>query len=450
MTRWLRYIADHTPWFTKTLIVSELRGEGDVTLANAFYGAMDNGRAAHRALDRFGAETCADIIARCRVLRALPEAQAVSMIGAITYAWTKVLDTFQPEMFLATRVDSYVLDVLDRLLIERRIPYVSWWRAAVMPKMVFFTRRGEHTPVREPQNDEIETFITRVANDDFKATSLRKEACYDSAAFFRKRLYYLFRDTYLAVESLVKRDRLGYRYLASRKAVPEYRVGFRDWTLVKRLRTSWEGAFQETPFEKRIFVGLQVNPESTIDYYVKDVRLLHCRTVLQAFVDAFAPRGYRVFIKDHPNMFGMRRADFFDDVLQSGAVVPIPYDVPSPPLIQNSLTTFTWSGTVGLQSAMQGHRAIVVEPPYLVEGAFVQVKRFDEIASLPSRAESHRNPMPLSQSQRAIARHVLSACVPGTLNYIGFDELDRTKTAEAHALMDSVRTYLPRIIAQQP
>jgi hypothetical protein len=450
MTRWVRYLAEHTAWLSETLIVSELRNEGEVTLADAFYRAMRGGGSAQEPLRQFGPDACADIIARCRVLRALPEDQAMAMIGAITIAWSELLDRFKPDLFIATRVDSYVLDVLDRLLVARDIPYVGWWRAAVTPKMIFFTRRGEHIPVREPADEEIEAFIARVAADEFRATSLRNGARFDAPAFVRKRLYYIFRDAYLAVESVLRRDRLGYRYLASSRTVPEYQVRFRDWTLVRRLRTTWEAAFNETPFEKRVFVGLQVNPESTIDYYVKDVRLLHCRTVLQALVDAFAPRGYRIFIKDHPNMFGMRRADFFDGFLRSGAVVPVPYDVPSPPLVDQSLTTFTWSGTVGLQSAMRGHRPIVVEPPYLVDGPFVQLKTFDDIAKLPARAEAHRNPMTLVESQRAIARHVLSACVPGTLAYAGFNERDPRKAAEADRLMESVRAFLPQVIAQQP
>lgn len=448
--QWVRHLADNTPWLSEAIVVGELRHEGDVTLADSFYGALKSGGASLAALRQFGSDTCTDIISRCRVLRAFPEDQALAMIGAITISSEELLDRVKPDLFIATRVDSYVLDVLDRLLAARHIPYVGWWRAAVMPKMIFFTRRGEHTPVREPSEDEIDDFVTRVAAEDFMATSLRKEARFDLKAFARKRLYYLFRDRYLALEAVLRRDRLGYRYLASSLVVPEYKLRFRDWALVRRLRTPWKDAFLETPFEKRLFIGLQVNPESTIDYYVKDVRLLHCRTVLQALVDAFAPSGYRIFIKDHPNMFGMRRADFFDGLLKSGAVVPIPYDVPSPPLVDQSLTTFTWSGTVGLQSAMKGHRPIVVEPPYFVDGPFVQLRTLDEIAMLPVRSEAHHNPMTLAESQRAIARHVLSACVPGTLAYADFDGRDPRMVAEADHLMESVRTYLPQVIAQQP
>src|SRR5436305_210279 len=60
-----------------------------------------------------------------------------------------------------------------------------------------------------------------------------------------------------------RRNPLDFRYLATWAHVDEYRLGFGDWAVVRQLDRRWREKLDAVPFERRVFVGLQYNPEGT-------------------------------------------------------------------------------------------------------------------------------------------------------------------------------------------
>lgn len=447
MTDWMRHVAASLKCASQTTIASELRNQGDVNLAQDFYRYMRAPGNAQYALGKFGDAGCFEIIARCRLLRSLDRQQALEMIGAMSQACANMLDKFQPNLFMATRIDSYVLDIIDRLLTERKLRFVGLWRAAVVPKMVFFTTRGEHIPLRQPQDAEISRAIAAITDPEFQATSLKKSAKFNFANYLKKRLYYSARDNFVDIQRWVERDPLGYRYLTSGKHVKEYRMRLSDWRVVNFMAEDWHEQFRATPFEKRVFIALQVNPESTIDYYVRNVEMLNCTAVLLKMINVLERGGYKVFVKDHPNMFGMRSARFYEALAAQGSVVFVPYEVSSNDLILQSKATFTWSGTVGLQAAMAGRCAVVVQPTYLVDGPFLQITTLEEINALADRIRDFSPPPDLNKTRVELARHVLSSFIPGSMNWQGFDRQNPEAIQETGPLIASLDRYLPEFAA---
>src|SRR6266567_4173933 len=84
-TPWWTYLGSRVD-FADVTVLSDLRGEGDRCLVDDFYRFMRGGDAAEAALARFGEESCADIIRRCRTLRSLDRSLAIRMIGAMAQA----------------------------------------------------------------------------------------------------------------------------------------------------------------------------------------------------------------------------------------------------------------------------------------------------------------------------------------------------------------------------
>ena len=94
------------------------------------------------------------------------------------------------------------------------------------------------------------------------------------------------------------------------------------------------------------------------------MELSNYRKVLPEIIESFLNKGFKVFVKDHPNMFGMRDFEFIDRLVANEDVILVPYDVSSNYFIKNCTATFTWTGTIGLQSALAGKCPIVVEPTF--------------------------------------------------------------------------------------
>lgn len=446
MTNWMRYLANNLTVASSTMIMSELRNEGDISIADDFYRYFHKPDIAEQASRQFGEDGCNDIIARCRLLRNLKKDMALKMIGSAGQSCRTLIDNFKPNIFLALRIDSYVLDIIDRILAERRIPYIGLWRAAVVPNMLFFTTRGEHIPLREPKEEEIKECISRVIDIEFKATSLKKNVKYNFWNFFKEQLYYNLRDNFIDIQRWIIRDPFGYRYLTTSKHVKEYRVRLKDLEVLRYMRKDWYELFESTPFEKRVFVGLQVNPEATIDYYVKNLELINCQNVLTRLVGVLENAGYKIFIKDHPNMFGKRQIEFYKVLSNFKAVTFVPYHVSSNILVKNSRITYTWTGTIGLQSAMAARVPVVVNPTFFIPGTFIQITSIADIDKLPEKISSFESPKNINKTRRELARRILSSSIPGTMKWKEFEKGVPSAIAGTKKLIESLNTYLPLFV----
>ncbi len=440
---WWRFMAGHLRTFKTVETVSELRGETGYSLAPQFYKALKGRGNDSLASNYFNPSELNDIIARCRLLRSLDRSVSLRMIGAMASAIGGVISQFRPDVFLTTRVDSYVLDIFDRLLAARGIPYAGIWRAALFPEKCFFTVRGEPNLIRNVTQNEVEAGLLAVLADNFEATSIRGGGSKGLFAFAKKRSYYAVRDRVLNLQRHVLSDPLGYRYLTSGLHVPEYSVSFSDWRTVRFGQRDWRSLVAPFPTAKRVFVALQVNPESTIDYYVKNVELIDCEKVLTRLVSSLTAAGYVVCVKDHPNMFAMRPVRFFDSIAGSGNVVFVPYDVSSSELIECCGVTFTWTGTVGIQSSLKGRKAIVTNPTYFDPRAHIRLESIHDIDLLPTKISSFEVDTDLSSVSYEAIERVLRGCFSGSIDWAGFNVDSTRAKAGAVALAQSLDEYVP-------
>lgn len=449
LTPWVRFISENLSATDETLIISELRNEGVYSLANNFYEYIDQPEISKYAVEYYGEGDCVKIIARCRLLRNIDKNESLKMIGAMTKSLQDVLNDFNPDVFIALRIDSYVLDIMDRLLKERQIPYLGLWKAALVEDMFFVTIRGEHFQMRDPNSEEINELISNLTKQDFKATSISGKYKYDLSSFLKKKIYYFLRDTILNFQRFIHKDYYGYRYLTTGKNVKEYNLKATNWLVNDLIDSSWEEKFNQTAEEKRIFIGLQVNPESTIDYYVENLDLINYQDVLVRMIGSLSKKGFKVFIKDHPNMFAMRQLDFIKEITKSGSVCLVPYDVPSTHLIYHSKATFTWTGTIGLQAAMLGKCAVVVDPPYYLEDHFIKIASLDDIEDLPQQISNYERHADINERRRRLADYVLSTYLPGKMELLDFNPESEKISRESEQFLDSLNRIIIGIQEEQ-
>ena len=66
----------------------------------------------------------------------------------------------------------------------------------------------------------------------------------------------------------------------------------------------WGARLAEVPRERRVFLGLQLFPEASMDYWLKSPDMLAHDDVLVRYCEVLGAAGYRIFVKDHPLKFG--------------------------------------------------------------------------------------------------------------------------------------------------
>jgi hypothetical protein len=447
-TRWWRYIASRLTFADYTVIVSDLP-TSDIDITKRYYELLKSVETDRVALDQLGADACDDVILRCRFLRELDRHLALRLIGAMWQTIEELLDRERPDVFLGFVVDRFILDLFDRALTRRGIPYLGI-TVAIPPDQVMFMAKGERIALREPGSEEIESTVAAVANDDFVPSYV------GSANFGRVRfakLYAWRMARFLAFEVLLRARRKPYdmRYLSARWPVCGYRVRLRDWKVKSFLSPSWKGDLDAVPFEKRVFVALSVNPEAAIEYWVDDPGLIDYADTLERLAGRLGAAGYTLFVKDHPSQFGFRQVELFQRLAKFPNVAFVPYEVSAQQLINECKTTFAWTGTVGFQAALAGRCAVVASSAYYyVEGLFVPISSIDDIDDLAQRIERFEPSLPLAEARRALVRHVLRSSAPGVYStWRGFSPRDPDDVRRIESLIDSFNRYIPNVVAQR-
>jgi hypothetical protein len=443
-TRWWKYLGSRID-FADVIVLSDLRGEGDQCLVNDFYRFMAKGDAAAVALARFGHDGCADIILRCRVLRSIDGALALRMIGAMTQSIERAFDELDPDLVMTFTIDRYVMDVMARTAHARGIDFLEM-TTSIIPNQVMLMRRGRPIWLREPSNDEVDAAVGELCKADFAPAYVRDARRFSTRQFWRVYGYHAVRGAFFNIWRLIKRDPFNIHYLDALKRL-KHKVRFTDVAALKLLDRNWQARLAEVPRERRVFLGLQLFPEASMDYWLKSCDMLAHDDVLVRYCEVLGEAGYRIFVKDHPLQFGFRQRELFERLSKLPSVTLVPYDVPANLLIEKCAISLTFTGTIGFQAALAGLCSVATDPYYATENHFLHVRRVEEIGGLVERLKHWRSPDDLVATRRAIMRHLASVSVEG--DYFGWRKFDPDNEAACKAvepLARSLNEYLPRFL----
>jgi hypothetical protein len=443
-TLWWKYLASRID-FADVTVLSDLRGDGDRSLVDDFYLFIANGDAAEVALARHGEAGCADIIQRCRALRSIDRGLALKLIGGMTQAIERAFDDLDPDLVLTFTIDRYVMDIMERTARARDIDFLEM-TISIIPDEVMLLRRGRPVWLREPSQQAVDAAIGRLCTDDFEPVYVRDAKRFSRATFWRIFAYYAVRGAFFNVWRFLKRDRYNCHYLDALKRL-KHKVRVRDVAVLKLLDHDWEKRLAYVPRERRVFLGLQLFPEASMDYWLKSRDMLAHDDVLLRYCEVLGRAGYRIFVKDHPLQFGFRQRELFERLSKLPFVTLVPYDVPANLLIGKCGVSVTFTGTIGLQAALAGLCSVTTEPYYATEQHFVHIRDVGEIDALAERLARWRQPDDLATMRRDVVRHLASISVEG--DYFGwrdFDPEDAAARASVEPLACSLNAHLPRFL----
>lgn len=432
---WWRFLGSNLGCARST-VVTDLRGDGDVSVVDDFYSELSRLRAnPDQAFALLSEAQIADVIARCRVLRWLAPSLAIVMVKAMAGALDRVLDRLSPDLVLSLPIDRYPTDVLDRLAQARGIPYVQL-TASVLPGMSMLLQRGTLLlSDKAPSEAMIQEKLQELTAPTFVPSYVSAKSTFTIGRFVRTLGYFRARALAFKVISYFKRDYLNLHYLDA-QPILGHKCRWRDIRVVKLVDPDWHKKMQDFPKERRVLFGLQLFPEASIDYWIDPIELIdHERLVVEAAA-AFSKAGFLIAVKDHPLQFGFRQTELFDRLLELPNVVLVPYDVPGQQLLEMVEVNFTCTGTLGLQATLAGKTSVVTDSYYTNEQDFVIFRSRDEVQDLPRRAMADQ--LKVVDTQRKgerIVRQLLRGSFDGDLfSFMNFDIAQPSKAASQLAL----------------
>ena len=445
---WWQYLASQLTFAQSTCVVSDMRGEGTINIVDDFYTQMRKKDSMVFAVETLTEPLCDEIIRRCRVLRNLKKQKALAMIGAMWRTLDGLIAEQNPRLVMSFIIDRYVLDVLDRVLQSRGIRFLGM-TASIVPDQVMFMDRGRLIPVRTPKVSEVAAARQQIVNDAFTPSYVNHSKKYNRQQYWRTFLSFKMRGLYYQALRFLKRDPLNLHYLDALNHL-DHKPRWPDYKVLSLFNDDWEGLWKDCSRDKRVFIGLQLLPEASIDYWVNDLSLLNNEQVMLEVCRVLGRAGYTIFVKDHPLQFGFRQRDFMRQLKALSSVVLVPYDVPATRFISEYAMTVTMTGTIGFQSAVAGACSIVAGAYYSDDVHFIQCRHFSDIASLPEKIESfqQKNTSRISdESIDGLLVNILAASAPGDLfGFKGFDKNNHQHVKRTKTLIDSLNKYLPQFL----
>jgi hypothetical protein len=275
---------------------------------------------------------------------------------------------------------------------------------------------------------------------------VRNAKKFSALRFWRVFGYFALRGAYFNILRFLRRDPLNSHYMDALKRL-KHKVRPGDVAALKLLDRNWEARLGEAPRERRVFLGLQLFPEASMDYWLQSRDMLAHDEVVLRYCEVLGEAGYHTFVKDHPLQFGFRQRELFERLSKLPFVTLVPYEVPANLLIRQCAISVTFTGTIGFQAALSGLCSVVTEPYYAPERHFLQIRSFEEIGSLVERLKQWRPPDDMAAARREIVRNLAAISVAGDyFTCLNFDPEDPAARKAVESLTHSLNVYLPRFL----
>jgi hypothetical protein len=317
----------------------------------AFYGALRAGTLSTELTDADEA----DVIARCRMLRRLDRETGRRLVHAMAIALGEALDRIRPDVVLSQMVDEYVTHTLSLLAAKRRIGYVGFC-AGYFPGRSLLLADAYGSPFNWRDADDVEVDETL---EQILPQSFRQNYNLSPDYSWPKHVYQLVRYQVkrlgFAIRGRLERDPWNIHY-----AVTPYlaeRRHLRDYPKASYFHADWKERLaaekMRRPDAPVVYLPLGFFPESTIDYWISNKRVIAYEPLILGIVRALA-RDCIVVVKEHLHMMGIRDGRFLATLKSiTGAINIHPKEV-SNLIVDQVDAVLLGSGSPGIEATIRG------------------------------------------------------------------------------------------------
>ena len=325
------------------------RGDGDGDTREAFYRHYRR----TEETDLLTAPELDDIIIRCRLLRNLDPAEARRRAVAMSAAVGEWYARTQPLLTISHAVDDYVTHILSLLARKRGIMYLAY-NYSYFPGYAQALSYDDGRPfaARSVEDMEAAAICQAITDKAFRQDYGQNTGSYSFPRHILRVLRYYLKRAIFAYRGLVERDRLHLhyqitRYLAERRNFlnfPRASVFEADW----RERASLGS--KELPL---IYIPLGFFPESTIDYWTRDVSIIHYERIILQIAENLG-KGNLLLVKEHPHMMGIRPVAFYEKLKRYPNVVLVSSSEFSAEVLRFADAVLIGGGSGGVESTLAG------------------------------------------------------------------------------------------------
>lgn len=291
-----------------------------------------------------------DCIARCRLLRNIDRAEAIDRVGAMSSALNEWLDRLAPDFVVTHLIDEYVLHILTMLCRSRNIALLAYC-SSYFPgyAQIFADERGRPFNCRQATLEEADAVIATITQKSFRQNYGHSSTYSLQYHLFRVVRYYLKRG-YFAIKGLLERDSMQTHY-ALTPYIAERRSLF-DYPPARIFHTDWKMKLQ-VGNQAVVYFPLGYFPEASTDYWINNKSIIQYETRILEIVTALTGR-FRVLVKEHPHMLGIRSRSFYSKLRNIPDVVLVPPFEFSSQVMAQCQAVIIGGGSGGVEATLAG------------------------------------------------------------------------------------------------
>lgn len=302
----------------------------------------------------FSKEDELDVIERCRFLRNIPRAQALSILRAMASVLAEELDAYAPHVVLSHMVDDYITHLLAELARRRGVTFTGF-AYSYFPGKVQVTQYSNGSPLdlRTPTDEETAQVLQQISKHTFRQNYLQNDT-YTRARHLKAMLRYRLKQLVFAWRSWWQKDPLNMHYACLPFVVERRR--WSDFPSSADFHADWKdriSSANDVSKKPIIYFPLSYFPEATIDYWIANRNILNYQeSVLE--ICRVLGRDFHVVVKEHLHMIGARSTEFYRQLRAIAGVTSVPPLEFSNNVIELADAVLLGGGSIGVESFIRG------------------------------------------------------------------------------------------------
>lgn len=409
-------LVKHIDIFKEVEFISDHKGLENISIMDFFYVAK--GEVLANEINPKTESFQNAVIQRCRFLRTLPDEEAITCVKSMWIAIERICEIHQPDYIFGMVMDSYVMDIMDRVMRERGGQYIGFLNNMVNGYSRL-TSRGELIKYRNPSEDEIEKVVKNL-NDRYYVPFMQNDFMWNTKPlnmFFTKYLKEKIKIVYYWLLKILKSDPNNFYYntVSSKHCMACRELSYifiENWG-----DNEWKSKIEAAKKEgkKILYFPLQFYPECSIDYWGTNSKLIKFYEIVDKLLST-SSQEIVIIVKEHPSSLGLRRPSFYKKFDNNKNVILTPSNANSNEVINESDCVLTWTGSVGIESIVRKKPLITFGKAYYAyEDSFYQIESIDQLSNISKIVCDLPNTHSINEGAdlNNIVKNLLSGLVPG-------------------------------------
>ena len=295
-----------------------------------------------------------EVTTRCRLLRNIDQAQARRMAHAMAIALARELAETAPDAVLGHWVDEYVTHLLSLLAAKRGIMYLGYAYSYFPGKAQLIQYAyGKAFYSREPDAAEVDAVYEAVNQRAYRQNYLQP-AKYTRAQHIKYMVRHRIKRLIFWAKGRLERDPWHLHYAITPFIVDRRRLS--DYPSKSDFAVNWQDRLSaekiRRPGASVVYLPLAYFPESAIDYWVQDRRILDYENVMLDAINSLS-KHMIVVVKEHAHMLGARDPRFYRDLNALPDIISVHPSEYSNDVLAVSDAVLLGGGSVGLEATLR-------------------------------------------------------------------------------------------------